>query len=71
MEAVVEKFVKYFKSIYHHNSWYFAYFILCKYLYMQSSNPCLFLSPIITQESLDKIDETTGMSLVHGIKNSK
>ena len=31
MEAVVEKFVKYFKSIIHHNSWYFGYFILCEY----------------------------------------
>ena len=31
MEAVVEKFVKYFKSILHHNSWYFGYFILCKF----------------------------------------
>ena len=30
MEAVVEKFVKYFKSIFHHNSWYFAAFIFCK-----------------------------------------
>ena len=30
MEAVVEKFVKYFKSIFHHNSWYFGYFIACK-----------------------------------------
>ena len=30
MEAVVEKFVKYFKSILHHNSWYFGYFILCE-----------------------------------------
>ena len=30
MEAVVEKFVKYFKSIHHHNSWYFAYFIACQ-----------------------------------------
>jgi len=30
MEAVVEKFVKYFKSIHHHNSWYFAYFIACE-----------------------------------------
>ena len=30
MEAVVEKFVKYFKSIFHHNSWYFASFIFCK-----------------------------------------
>ena len=30
MEAVVEKFVKYFKSILHHNSWYFGYFILCR-----------------------------------------
>ena len=31
MEAVVEKFVKYFKSIIHHNSWYFGYFVLCEY----------------------------------------
>ena len=29
MEAVVEKFVKYFKSIHHHNSWYYSYFIAC------------------------------------------
>jgi hypothetical protein len=32
MEAVVEKFVKYFKSILHHNSWYFLYFVCCKYI---------------------------------------
>ena len=31
MEAVIEKFVKYFKSIFHHNSWYFASFIFCEY----------------------------------------
>ena len=31
MEAVVEKFVKYFKSILHHNAWYFAYFVFCKF----------------------------------------
>ena len=30
MEDVVEKFVKYFKSILHHNNWYFAYFVGCK-----------------------------------------
>merc|ERR1719483_190754 len=30
MEAVVEKFVKYFKSVFHHNSWYFASFIMCE-----------------------------------------
>ena len=29
-EQVVEKFVKYFKAVFHHNSWYFAYFISCK-----------------------------------------
>ena len=29
-EAVVEKFVKYFKAIFHHNSWYFASFVFCK-----------------------------------------
>jgi len=32
MEAVIEKFVKYFKSIFHHNSWYFASFIFCELL---------------------------------------
>lgn len=32
LEAVVEKFVKYFKSIIHHNSWYFAYFVFCEFL---------------------------------------
>ena len=30
MEAVVEKFVKYFKSIFHHNTWYFVYFVTCR-----------------------------------------
>ena len=30
MEAVVEKFLKYFKSIFHQN-WYFGYFIACMY----------------------------------------
>ena len=29
-EAVVEKFVKYFKAIFHHNSWYFGYFVTCE-----------------------------------------
>jgi len=32
MEAVVEKFVKYFKAIFHHNSWYFGYFVTCEFL---------------------------------------
>merc|ERR1719438_141227 len=32
MEAVSEKFVKYFKSIFHHNSWYFGYFVVCESL---------------------------------------
>ena len=36
LEAVVEKFVKYFKSIIHHNSWYFAYFVFCKYFIFNS-----------------------------------
>merc|ERR1711915_807878 len=31
-EAVIEKFVKYFKSIFHHNSWYFASFVFCELL---------------------------------------
>jgi len=32
MEAVVERFVKYFKSIFHHNNWYFTYFVFCEFL---------------------------------------
>eukprot|EP00092_Neocalanus_flemingeri_P088590 GFUD01111948.1.p1 GENE.GFUD01111948.1~~GFUD01111948.1.p1 ORF type:complete len:292 (+),score=79.07 GFUD01111948.1:73-876(+) len=31
-EAVIEKFVKYFKAIFHHNSWYFASFVFCELL---------------------------------------
>ena len=31
MEAVVEKFVKYFKSIFHHNSWYFVSYVCCRF----------------------------------------
>ena len=30
MEAVLEKFVKYFKSIFHHNSRYLTYYLICK-----------------------------------------
>lgn len=30
LEAVVEKYVKYFKSIFHHNNWYFAKFVCCE-----------------------------------------
>jgi len=32
MEAVVEKYVKYFKSIFHHNNWYFTKFVCCEML---------------------------------------
>jgi len=31
-EAVIEKFVKYFKSIFHHNTWYFASYVFCEFL---------------------------------------
>ena len=31
-EAVIEKFVKYYKAIFHHNSWYFANFVMCELL---------------------------------------
>ena len=31
-EAVIEKFVKYYKAIFHHNSWYFAIFVMCELL---------------------------------------
>ena len=30
LEAVVEKFVKYFKSVLHHNNWYFAKYVCCE-----------------------------------------
>ena len=36
-EAVIEKFVKYFKSIFHRNSWYFAAYVFCNYYYYYSS----------------------------------
>ena len=29
MEAVLEKFVKYFRSIFHHNSRYLTYYLIC------------------------------------------
>ena len=32
IEAVVERYTKYFKSIFHHNNWYFGYFIFCEFL---------------------------------------
>jgi len=31
-EAVVEKFVKYYKAIFHHNTWYFCNFVMCELL---------------------------------------
>ena len=31
-EAVIEKFVKYYKAIFHHNTWYFANFVMCECL---------------------------------------
>ena len=31
-EAVIEKFVKYYKAIFHHNTWYFANFVMCELL---------------------------------------
>lgn len=30
MEVIVEKFVKYFRSIFHHNNKYFFQFLLCE-----------------------------------------
>ena len=38
MEAVVEKFVKYYKSIHHHNTWYIAYYVICQSLISRSSS---------------------------------
>ena len=29
LEAVLEKFVKFYKSIFHHNSWYLTYYLIC------------------------------------------
>ena len=52
MEAVVEKFVKYFKSIFHHNSWYFASFIFCrkKHESYQSFNSSTFQANFSTSD---------------------
>ena len=44
MEAVVEKFVKYFKSIFHHNNWYFASFIFCKFSIRPQFAPSLIVN---------------------------
>ena len=30
LEAVVDRFVKYFKCVFHRNTWYYAYYICCK-----------------------------------------
>ncbi len=32
MEAVVEKYVRYFRALYHHNQWYFGRFVACEFL---------------------------------------
>jgi len=31
-EAIVEKFVKYYKAIFHHNNWYLANYVMCEML---------------------------------------
>ena len=43
-EAVVEKFVKYFKAIFHHNSWYFGYFVTCELNFHCYFNEFIFIS---------------------------
>ena len=48
-EAVVEKFVKYFKAIFHHNSWYFGYFVTCEQK-MENFN-CYFIELIFIVSS--------------------
>ena len=29
LEAIADRFVKYFKCVFHRNTWYFAYFVCC------------------------------------------
>ena len=31
LEALTDKFVKYFKCVFHRNTWYFGYFVCCKF----------------------------------------
>ena len=31
LEMVADRFVKYFKCVFHRNTWYFAQFVCCKY----------------------------------------
>ena len=30
LEVLTDRFVKYFKCVFHRNTWYFLYFVLCK-----------------------------------------
>ena len=36
LEAMTDRFVKYFKCVFHRNTWYFAYFVCCKFFFMQT-----------------------------------
>jgi len=60
MEAVIEKFVKYFKSIFHHNSWYFASYIFCEVL----NFALLFLQFFATDAFLNNKFRTYGLDVV-------
>ena len=34
LEALTDKFVKYFKCVFHRNTWYFGYFVSCRHQFL-------------------------------------
>ena len=73
MEAVVEKFVKYFKSIIHHNAWYFGYFVFCKCpsVHLLICIIYYFLSKNILGETLNFVSLVFQFYLVDVFLNNK
>jgi hypothetical protein len=67
LEAVVEKYVKYFKSILHHNNWYFAKFVCCEI----SNVAILFLNFWATDKFLRGKFKYYGWQVVEFLQKTK
>ena len=37
LEALTDKYVKYFKCVFHRNTWYFLHFVLCKFRFQKKA----------------------------------
>ena len=61
MEAVVEKYVTYFKSILHHINWYFAEYLCCEI----SNFGILFFNFWATDKFLEGKFRYYGLDVVH------